>query len=354
MEFQQVATPQSGLGQFWSGAGQPGLKVAPSGLQDAAVGPFPCCGTSMGPVLPGVMGGAPSPSERGERGASCPAYPSNPALPANPAKVTSFPETQHSVVHPAKVPANQQNSCPASPSSKTSQIGCHVVGPTETSTCPPRPQSPTENTIAIAVVNNQCKNILENASNSSELLNEDDILITGNKNLILNSVLTFTYQMTGQLSHKKLTELMSKFYPKEKLLKAYKLAYSLVPKARKLRSTPDLNAWKAPLIAQHIINIMSELKKEEVYSFASLYLDVPLCTDVRELTKPISHNSLWSFFNTKKAQTADKETQYYHQIYTQDPEDIDEEINIAIKDINSKISSKYSESMIVTRNAKQC
>ena len=145
--------------------------------------------------------------------------------------------------------------------------------------------------------------------------------------------------MAGQLSHKKLSELMSKFYEKEKLLNAYKLAYSLVPKARKLRSTPDVNAWKASLITHHIINIMSELKKEEVYSFASLNLDVPLCTDVRELTKPASQSSLWSFFNTKKVQTSDKETQYYHQIYTQNPEDIDEEINIAIEDINSKISS---------------
>ena len=62
----------------------------------------------------------------------------------------------------------------------------------------------------------------------------------------------------------KIAEQLCTFYSKEKLLKAYKLAYSLMPKSRKLRNTPDPNLWKEQLIAQHLINIISDFKKEKI------------------------------------------------------------------------------------------
>ena len=322
MEFLKASTPQSGLGVNWSGVEQPGHLVAPSCPQDASVAPLPNCGSSMGPVLSGRVGGALSPSECGERGASCPAYP---AIPASPAKlpVSSVIQSQQSLqqILPAKASSQPQISDQTSPSGPALFIGSSSVAP-------PRP----------AHTSKESQSTINPSSN--EHLNEDDILITGNRNLILNSVLTFTYQMSGKLNKKELIEQLCIFYTKEKLLKAYKLAYSLVPKSRKLRSKPDPNSWKSSLISHHIVNMICEFKNEELYLFASLHLDVPLCHP-RELTKSSnnSQNSVWNIFGAKKPKLQDKGTQYKHQIYNNDSV-IDQSVINAVKYINDSISNK--------------
>ena len=322
MEFLKASTPQSGLGVNWSGVEQPGHLVAPSCPQDASVAPLPNCGSSMGPVLSGRVGGALSPSECGERGASCPAYP---AIPASPAKlpVSSVIQSQQSLqqILPAKASSQPQISDQTSPSGPALFIGSSSVAP-------PRP----------AHTSKESQSTINPSSN--EHLNEDDILITGNRNLILNSVLTFTYQMSGKLNKKELIEQLCIFYTKEKLLKAYKLAYSLVPKSRKLRSKPDPNSWKSSLISHHIVNMICEFKNEELYLFASLHLDVPLCHP-RELTKSSnnSQNSGWNIFGAKKPKLQDQGTQYKHQIYNNDSV-IDQSVINAVKYINDSISNK--------------
>ena len=238
---------------------------------------------NRGPFLSGVQGSTLEPQGCYKRGFFRPTTLTKPTEPASPT-MTTLPSKQTT---PTK---------PASPAKTTSPTRS-----TNTALAPSQPQ--------IGSKPDNCTIIAD--FDGTEDIEEDDTLIIGNKTLVLNSVLAFVHNILGPINSKLVTNQLSEFYSRKKLLGAYKLGASLLPQQRILRQSPDPCTWKTLLICHHIISTVQLLRQENIW-FASLNLDVPLVPlyDIPKTSDTASSNPFWKFLTNRKSKPyLDKFTQ---------------------------------------------